>query len=107
MNTDDLAVRLTEVDARSKSNTHRLDALERTSTALNRLATSVEVMAAELKRQGEDVDEIKRDVTNIGGKVHAMEVKPGKRWEGIVDKLIWGVVGAVLALLLARLGLNV
>lgn len=107
MNTEELSVRLTEVDARSKSNTHRLDALEQTSQVLNKLATSVEVMAAELKRQGSDVEEIKRDVTNIGGKVHAMEVKPGKRWEGIVDKLIWGVVGAVLALLLARLRLNV
>lgn len=107
MNAEELSVRLTEVDARSKSNTHRLDALEQTSTVLNRLATSVEVMAAELKRQGEDVDEIKRDVTNIGGKVHAMEVKPGKRWESIVDKLIWGVVGAVLALLLTKLGLSV
>ena len=107
MTPEELAVHLAEVDARSKSNKHRLDTLEQTSQALNKLATSVEVMAAELKRQGEDVDEIKRDVTNIGGKVHAMEVKPGKRWEGIVDKLIWGVVGAVLALLLARLGLSV
>lgn len=107
MTPEELAVKLAEVDARSKSNTHRLDDLEQNSKALNKLATSVEVMAAELKRQGEDVDEIKRDVTNIGGKVHAMEIKPGKRWEGIVDKLIWGVVGAVLALLLARLGLSV
>ena len=31
--------------------------------------------------------------------------KPARRWEGIVDKLIWGVVGAVLALLLAKIGL--
>ena len=106
MTPEELAVKLAEVDARSKSNTHRLDDLEQNSKALNKLATSVEVMAAELKRQGEDVDEIKRDVTNIGGKVHAMEINPGKRWEGIVDKLIWGVVGAVLALLLARLGLS-
>lgn len=107
MNTEELSVHLAEVDARSKSNTHRLDALEQTTQALNKLATSVEVMAAELKRQGTDVEEIKRDVTNIGGKVHAMEVKPGKRWESIVDKLIWCVVGAVLALLLTRLGLSV
>lgn len=95
MNGDDFAVHLAEVDQRSRSNTHRLDAMEQTAAALNKLATSVEVMAAELKRQGEDVDEIKRDVTNIGGKVHAMEVKPGKRWEGIVDKLIWGVIGVI------------
>lgn len=95
MNTEELAVRLAEVDARSRSNTHRLDTQEKMSQVLNKLATSVEVMAAELKRQGDDMDEIKRDLTNIGGKVHTMEIKPGKRWEGIVDKLIWGIIGVL------------
>ena len=31
-------------------------------------------------------------------------MKPAKRWESLVDKLVWGVAGAVLAFLLARLG---
>ena len=44
-------------------------------------------------------------MTNLGHKVDSIEKKPAKRWEGIVDKLIWGVVGAVLALLLAKIGL--
>ncbi len=105
MGNDELAVKLAEVDARSKSNTHRLDAVEKNSDVLHELVTSVKVMANELKRQGDAVAEIKDDVTNLGHKVDSIEKKPAKRWEGIVDKLIWGVVGAVLALLLAKIGL--
>lgn len=105
MEHEDIAVKLAEVDARCRSNTHRLDAVEKNSDALHELATSVKVMANELKRQGDAVEEIKDDVTNLGHKVDSIEKKPGKRWESIVDKLIWGVVGAVLALLLAKIGL--
>lgn len=105
MEHEELAVKLAEVDARSKSNTHRLDTVERNAEALHELAASVKVMAGELKRQGDAVEEIKEDVTNLGHKVDSIEKKPAKRWEGIVDKLIWGVVGALLAFLLAKLGL--
>ena len=91
MGNDELAVKLAEVDARSKSNTHRLDAVEKNSDVLHELVTSVKVMANELKRQGDAVAEIKDDVTNLGHKVDSIEKKPAKRWEGIVDKLIWGV----------------
>ncbi len=55
MGNDELAVKLAEVDARSKSNTHRLDAVEKNSDVLHELVTSVKVMANELKRQGDAV----------------------------------------------------
>jgi len=72
---------------------------------LNRLTTAVEVMAAEQKHQGETMAEIKDDVNALGRKVDIMEKKPAKRWEGIVDKAIWAVLAAVIAFLLARIGL--
>lgn len=31
--------------------------------------------------------------------------KPGRRWDGIVDKAVWAVLAAVIAFLLGRLGL--
>ena len=31
--------------------------------------------------------------------------KPAKRWEGMVDKITWAVVAAVIAFLLGRIGL--
>lgn len=38
-------------------------------------------------------------------KVENLESKPGKRWESIVEKAIWAVAAAVIAFLLARVGL--
>ncbi len=105
MELEDMAVKLAEVDARSKSNTHRLDDLDGKVDTLQRLTTAVEVMASEQKHQSDTMDEIKTDVMALGKKVDAVEKKPGKRWESIVDKLIWAVLGGVVAFLLAQIGL--
>jgi len=96
-----MAVKLAEVDARSKSNTHRLDEMDEKIDTLNRLATAVEVMATEQKHQTETMTEIKTDVTALGKKVDAIEKKPGKRWDGLVDKFLCGLVGALAAALFA------
>ncbi len=101
MTPEEMAVRLVEVDARSKSNAHRLDELGEKVDVLTRLTTAVEVMAAEQKHQGDTMAEIKTDVTALGQKVDAIEKKPAKRWDGIVDKLLYGLVGAFAAALFA------
>jgi len=105
MNTEDLTIRLAEVEQRSRSNTHRLDELAEQVDVLRQLTTAVEVMATEQKHQGETMSEIKTDVNALGQKVDVMEKKPAKRWDGIVDKATWAVVAAVIAFLLGRLGL--
>ncbi len=97
MTQEEMAVRLAEVDARSKSNTHRLDELGDKVDILTRLTTAVEVMAAEQKHQGDTMAEIKIDVTALGQKVDAIEKKPGKRWDGMVEKIFWGIVGVLAA----------
>lgn len=95
MTQEEMAVRLVETEARSKSNTHRLDEMDEKVDTLNRLATAVEVMATEQRHQTETMAEIKTDVTALGTKVDAIEKKPGKRWDGMVDKFLYGLVGAV------------
>ena len=72
---------------------------------LQRLTTAVEIMAAEQKHQGTTMAEIKTDVTALGKKVDAIEKKPAKRWEGIMEKALWAVCAAVIAFLLGRIGL--
>ncbi len=91
--------RLTEIEARSKSNTKRIDKLEEQTEAINRLATSMAVMA-------EKQDETTHIVTALDDKVTALESKPGKRWESIVEKAIGLFVAAVVGYLLARIGLG-
>ncbi len=105
MEHEDIAVRLAEVDARCRSNTHRLDDMDGKVDTLQRLTTAVEIMAAEQKHQSATMAEIKTDVTALGKKVDVIEKKPAKRWEGIVEKVLWAVCAAVIAFLLGRIGL--
>jgi len=94
----DIEHRLTEVEDRSKSNTKRLDEMEERQSSLQSLATSVAVLANREERVEKDVKEIKADVKTLTD-------KPGKRWDAIVDKLVWAVLAAVVAFLLGRMGL--
>ena len=90
--------RLTTVEERAKSNTKRLDKLEESTEAISRLATSMEVMA---ERQEQVAD----TVGKLDDKVTAMEQKPVKRWDSLLDKIIWALVAAVIGFFLARIGL--
>ena len=91
--------RLTAVEERSKSNSHRLDKVEASTAAINRLATSMEVMASRQEQVADTVD-------RLDGKVTALEGKPGKRWDGFVEKLIWAVAAATVGFVLAQIGLG-
>ena len=90
--------RLTEVEGRSKSNTHRLDELERRQDNLDDLVSTVKVLAVREEAVENDVKEIKADVKSLTS-------KPGQRWDSLMDKIIWAVAGAVLAFVLAQIGL--
>lgn len=91
--------RLTAVEERSKSNTKRLDKLEKFTEAINRIATSVERLA-------EKQESVAESVEKLDGKVEALEQKPAKRWDGLWDKAIGALVGGLVAFLLFKLGLG-
>lgn len=90
--------RLSETEARSKSNTKRIDELQVQIDAVNRLATAVEVMATKQESMGESVDRLTAKVENL-------EAEPGKKWRFVVEKSIYFVVGAVIAYILSQVGL--
>lgn len=90
--------RLTEVEERSKSNSHRLDKLEESTEAINRLATSMEVMA---ERQEQVVETVGR----LDAKVTTLEEKPAKRWDSLIDKIVWAIAAALIGFVLAQVGL--
>ena len=98
MTGEEMAVKLAETEARSKSNTHRIDKLEQSTEAINRLATSVEVMATKQDTMNDNLDK-------IAGKVEQIEAEPGKRWKSVVEKVTLPVVAAVVGYILARVGL--
>ena len=98
---------LAETTARAKSNTKRIDRLEETQNELRDLATSTAVMAQELTTVKDNVGEIKTSVNNLSGKVSELHDKPIKRLDTLWDKLLWLVIGAAAAWVLAQIGFNV
>ena len=87
---------LKETEARSKSNTKRLDELKDVADATNELAKSVAEMVVEQKHQTEAVTELKADVKTIDAKVGALESKPGQRWDKIVEYIVCTVIGLIV-----------
>ena len=55
--------------------------------------------------QSEQYKTILEKLDTLTQKVEALEAKPGKRWESIVEKAVWAVCAAVIAFLLGRVGL--
>ena len=90
--------RLTEVESRSKSNTHRLDEMEKRQDDLDELVSTVKVLADREVHMENDVKEIKDDVKSL-------KMKPLKRWDSVVNTVLIALVTAIAGFLLARLGL--
>lgn len=82
------------IESRGKSNTHRINELTEHQVALDRLVTSVEVLATKQETVEGDVKEIKEDVKTITGKA-------GKRWDSLVDKILAALAGAFIAWLIS------
>ncbi|MBR2132328.1 MAG: hypothetical protein IJ955_07290, partial [Oscillospiraceae bacterium] len=83
---------------RSKSNTKRLDEVEKRQNNLDELVGTVKVLAIREENVETDVKEIKADVKSL-------KDLPGKRWNSVVEKVLLVVVGMVVTFLLTKLGL--
>ena len=89
--------RLTEIEALSKSNAHRLDEVEKRQDNLDELVGTVKMLAVREENVETDVKEIKQDVKSLTS-------KSGQRWDKIVDQAIIVIVGAILGYILANVG---
>ena len=82
--------RLTVVEDRSLRNEGRIKKLENEHEVLHDMAKSLAVRAETQSSMGESVDRLEH-------KVDTLESKPGKRWDGLVDKILFAVAGAFIA----------
>lgn len=89
---------LTHIADRSKSNTHRIDDLERRQSELEDLVATVRVLANRLETVESDAREIKQDVKSL-------KLIPAKRWESVVEKIIMVGVGAIISMVLMKAGI--
>ena len=98
MDNEQYAIKLQEVTDRSLRNEGRIRKLETEHEVLHELATSVAVMAQRMETMNQNV-------TTLTNKVDEIENKPAKRFDAIIDKAVWAVLGAVLAFILKGVGL--
>lgn len=93
---DDLAVRLAEVDQRGKSNTHRIDDLEKRADTLQELTTSVKLLAANMERMASE--QMKQ-----GDRLTALEKQPGERWNSMTRTIFTSAVSTLSGMLVGAL----
>ena len=91
--------RLTEVEERTKSNSHRIEDLERRQDNLDELVGTVKVLAVREETVENDVKEIKNDVKNLTS-------RSGKMFDSIVEKIIMLIIAAVVGYFLGQMGLQ-
>lgn len=96
---DGIQALIAEINARSKSNTHRIDDLEADNKALHQLATSVEVLATKQETIEANVTEIKEDVKSL-------KALPGGRWEALIKAVLTAVVSGLVGFAIAYAGLG-
>ena len=96
---DGMQAHIASLDARCKSNTHRIDELEADNKALHQLATSVEVLATKQET-------IEANVTEIRADVKSLKALPAGRWEAIVKAVVTALVAGIVGYALARAGLG-
>ena len=90
--------RLTEVEERSKSNSHRLDDMEKRQDDLDELVSVVKVLAFREENVENDVKEIKSDVKSLKG-------KSGQKWDAMIKSIITAIGAAVVGYIFAQLGM--
>lgn len=111
-----MAVKIQEVDSRSKSNEHRIEDCEAEikevkteQKAIYKIANSVENLATSMTDLQVDVKEVRTGQKQLNDKVNMLENQPAKKtydtWQKLVYELAkWLVIGTV-GFLAARIGL--
>lgn len=88
----DYVKKLVEVEARSKSNTHRIDKLEELTNTIQSLAITMNNTVNEIKF-------MRADVTNLDDRLGKIENEPIKRYNKYKDVIITSMLTSLVGLL--------
>lgn len=101
MTDEELEHRLTDVESRSKSNTHRLDDLERLTDAVNGMNTNIKLTIQQLKNTNKSLEIVTAQNKKQDDRLTALEKAPGvfgnKLWWAVIAAFVSGFVAYELA----------
>ena len=103
MNETEMEHRLTEVEARAKSNSHRIDKLEKVTEEIHTMSTTMIQLVEEVKHTNETVSSLDQKVEKMDGRVDDMERAPGREWSNAKRTVFNTILGAIVGFLAAGL----
>lgn len=103
MNEIDIEHRLTEVEQRARSNTHRLEELAPVVKEIHTLSNTMIQLVEEVKHTNETVANLDKKVDKMDSRVDEMESAPGKEWSNIKRTLFSAAAGGIITFLITGL----
>ena len=104
MTDEELEHRLTDVESRSKSNTHRLDDLEKLTDAVNGMNTNIKLTIQQLETTTRSLEIVTAQNKKQDDRLTALEKAPGvfgnKLWWAVIAAFVSGFVAYELTTLL-------
>ena len=91
--------KLIEVEQRSKSNSKRIDNIEKRVEDIHSLTLAVEKMATEVQL-------MRKDINKIDSRVLAIEEKPSKKLDLIWGYIVSAIIGGLICYIFIKLGLK-
>lgn len=95
MNEIDIEHRLTDVESRSKSNTHRLDKLEPIVDEIHTMSNTMVQLVQEVKHTNETVNNLDAKVDRMDSRVDAMEREPAVDAKKYKTTAITAIISAI------------
>ena len=95
MNEIDIEHRLTDVENRARSNTHRLDKLEPIVDEIHTMSNTMVQLVQEVKHTNETVNNLNIKVDRMDSRVDDMEKAPAKEWDNTKRTVFNTILGAI------------
>ena len=103
MNEVEIEHRITELEQRTKSNTHRLDKLDPIVEEIHTMSNTMVQMVQEIKHTNETVKGLDKKMDHMDHRVDEMEKAPAKKYDRAKDKIFDTVLGVIVGFLIAGL----
>ena len=104
MTDEELEHRLTDVENRSKCNTHRLDDMEKLTDAVNGMNTNIKLTIQQLETTNKSLENVTAQNKKQDDRLTALEKAPGafgnKLWWAVIAAFVSGLVAYELAAIL-------
>lgn len=87
--------RLTEIEQRSKSNTHRLDKLEKVTEEIHTMSGTMVQLVEEIKHTNENVCSLDEKVDHIDARVDDMERAPAENAKKYKSTAVTAIISTI------------